>query len=98
MIREWGKEPVQRSNRLWATCPLHEEGTPSFAIGPDPGLWYCFGSCSKGGDLFDLICARLGISFIEAVEFAAQRTGVDLPKKRGPENKREEPGPMGQEG
>jgi DNA primase catalytic core len=92
MIREWGKEPVQRSNRLWATCPLHEEGTPSFAIGPDPGLWYCFGSCSKGGDLFDLICARLGISFIEAVEFAAQRTGVDLPKKRGPENKREEPG------
>ncbi len=92
MIREWGKEPAQKSNRLWATCPLHEESTPSFAIGPDPGLWYCFGSCSKGGDLFDLICARLGIGFMEAVEFAAQRTGVELPKRRGPENKHEEPG------
>lgn len=92
LVREWGKEPVQRSNRLWATCPLHEESTPSFAIGPDPGLWYCFGSCSKGGDLFDLICARLGISFMEAVEFAAQRTGVELPKRRGPENKQQEPG------
>lgn len=92
LVREWGKEPVQRSNRLWATCPLHEESTPSFAIGPDPGLWYCFGSCSKGGDLFDLICARLGVTFMEAVEFAAQRTGVELPKRRGPENKLQEPG------
>lgn len=34
-------------------CPLHDEGTPSFSIHMDEGLWYCFG-CGKGGNLEQL--------------------------------------------
>ncbi|MBL6721219.1 MAG: DNA primase [Planctomycetes bacterium] len=83
LVREWGKEPVHRSNRLWACCPLHEEDTPSFTIGPDPGLWYCFGACSTGGDVLDLIQKRLGISFMEALEDAATRVGLEVPRRKG---------------
>lgn len=83
LVREWGKEPVHRSNRLWACCPLHEEDTPSFTIGPDPGLWYCFGACSTGGDVLDLLQKRLGISFMEALEDAATRVGLEVPRRKG---------------
>jgi DNA primase len=83
LVREWGKEPVHRSNRLWACCPLHEEDTPSFTIGPDPGLWYCFGACSTGGDVLDLIQKRLGLSFMEALEDAATRVGLEVPRRKG---------------
>ena len=83
LVREWGKEPVHRSNRLWACCPLHEEDTPSFTIGPDPGLWYCFGACSTGGDVLDLLQKRLGISFMEALEDAATRVGLEMPRRKG---------------
>ena len=77
LVRSWGKEPVQRSNRLWACCPLHDEDTPSFAIGPDPGLWYCFGACSTGGDVLQLIQSRLGGSFMDSLQAAAEMVGME---------------------
>ena len=100
LVRSWGKEPVQRSNRLWACCPLHEEDTPSFAIGPDPGLWYCFGACSTGGDVLQLLELRLGGNFMDALQAAAEMVGMEqdleaLRRKRrggGRENGDHDPG------
>lgn len=73
---------VQRSGRLWACCPFHDESTPSFAIGPDPGLWYCFGACRMGGDLIEFVKRRNNLSFLDAIELLAARCGVTLPERQ----------------
>lgn len=75
-------ELVQRSGRLWACCPFHDESTPSFAIGPDPGLWYCFGACRMGGDLIEFVKRRNNLSFLDAIELLAARCGVTLPERK----------------
>ena len=58
-------------------CPFHEERTPSFHVTPAKGLYYCFG-CGEGGDSIDFIMALEHLSFTEAVEKLAGRTGVTL--------------------
>lgn len=58
-------------------CPFHTEKTPSFNVMPGEGRWYCFG-CSEGGDLYDFVMRVEGLSFVEAVESLARRTGMEL--------------------
>ena len=58
-------------------CPFHEERTPSFHVTPTKGLYYCFG-CGEGGDSIDFVMAVEHLSFSEAVEKLAGRTGVTL--------------------
>jgi DNA primase len=66
-------------------CPFHQEKTPSFHVDPERGLWYCFG-CSQGGDAFDFVMRTGNLSFPEAMEQLAARTGVRL--ERTPEEAR----------
>ncbi|MEZ6018674.1 MAG: CHC2 zinc finger domain-containing protein [Planctomycetota bacterium] len=72
---------VQKSNRLWCNCPLHDEDTPSFAIQPMSGLWYCFGACGTGGDLIEFVKRRHNTDFWDTLEWLAARAGVELPRK-----------------
>ena len=58
-------------------CPFHDEKTPSFTVTPSRGYWHCFG-CSRGGDVISFLQEIEGLSFVEAVERLAGRTGVDL--------------------
>ena len=48
---------------------------------PGEGLWWCFGSCSTGGDVFSFIQKIENLSFPEAAEKLARRYG--LPFQRG---------------
>ena len=65
------------SGRFQALCPFHQEKTPSFSIDVAKNLFYCFG-CNKGGDVISLIEELEGLSFVEAVERLAAKTGVQL--------------------
>lgn len=76
-------ELVNKSGRLWACCPFHDESTPSFAIGPDPGLWYCFGACREGGDLLAFVMRQHSLTFMDALELLASRAGISLPERKG---------------
>jgi DNA primase len=67
----------QRGNRWWGLSPFKTEKTPSFTVKPDEGFYYCFAT-QKGGDLFRFVSEMEGLSFPEAVEFLAQRAGVEL--------------------
>ncbi len=58
-------------------CPFHDERTPSFHVRPQLGLWHCFG-CDEGGDVISFVQRIDGLSFTEAVEYLAGRTGVQL--------------------
>lgn len=52
---------------LQAKCPIHQETNGrSFTVYPEDYRWYCYGACSRGGDLFDLHAVLRGISNAEA--------------------------------
>ncbi len=62
---------------LKGLCPFHDERSPSFHVTPARGLWYCFG-CGEGGDVISFLERIEHVSFAEAVERLAERTGVQL--------------------
>ncbi|GAB6138313.1 DNA primase [Halanaerobaculum tunisiense] len=59
-------------------CPFHQEKTPSFNVNPDRQLYYCFG-CGVGGNIFNFVMEVEGLSFVEAVEYLADKANIDLP-------------------
>lgn len=44
-------------------------------INPRKGTWFCYGGCSKGGDVLDFVQEYLRLDFIEAVEYLAKEVG-----------------------
>lgn len=60
-------------------CPFHQEKTPSFQVDPTRQFFYCFG-CQTGGDAIRYLQLRDSLSFMEAVEYLAERAGVSLPQ------------------
>lgn len=63
-------------------CPFHNEKTPSFQVNPDRGLWYCFGQCSEGGDVFKFVQKIENLTFRETLERLASRVGYVLTDTR----------------
>lgn len=59
-------------------CPFHNEKTPSFSVSGSKQMYYCFG-CGAGGNVFTFMMEYENFTFIEAVKYLAERTGVDLP-------------------
>jgi DNA primase len=57
-------------------CPFHDEKTPSFHVRPGRGF-HCFG-CGEGGDVISFLMKHDGLAFNQAVEYLADRTGVQL--------------------
>lgn len=59
-------------------CPFHQERTPSFTVSREKGMFYCFG-CHTGGNVFNFLMKKEGMSFTESVAFLAGRVGVQVP-------------------
>lgn len=62
---------------LKGLCPFHDERTPSFHVRPAQGYYYCFG-CGEGGDVIKFVENVHHLSFTEAVQYLADKTGVTL--------------------
>ncbi len=79
LVTESGVQ-LRRSGRNYTGfCPFHEnKRTPSFAVWPETGTWYCFGECGEGGDVFSFVMKKQGMDFREALEYLAEKAGVDL--------------------
>src|SRR3712207_2368319 len=69
----------RQGTRFVGLCPYpdHQEKTPSFSVAPDRGFYYCFG-CSRGGDAIKLVSELKSFSFVDAVSYLAERSGVEL--------------------
>ena len=67
--------------RHFGLCPFpdHNEKTPSFSVTEERQLYHCFG-CGKGGNVFTFLQTYRGMSFPEAVEFLADRAGIEIEK------------------
>ena len=62
-------------------CPLHGGGNESsFSIYNDRNF-YCF-ACGKGGTIINFVQEQENISYIEAIEYLAQKANIDLGKDK----------------
>ena len=69
----------RRGQNYFGLCPFHTEKTPSFSVNPAKGIFHCFG-CKVGGNAITFLTLHDNLSFMEALEELARRTGVELPK------------------
>lgn len=60
-----------------ALCPFHEEKTPSFQVQRGQNHYHCFG-CGAHGDVIHFLMEYLKMSFVEAVQYLAERVQVPL--------------------
>lgn len=58
-------------------CPFHQEKTPSFTVSEENQRYKCFG-CGEGGDIFSFLMKKENMSYIEAVRFLSEKTGIPL--------------------
>src|SRR5271156_6348382 len=76
------------------TCPICKAGGDrAFVITPAKGLYYCFGTCSKGGDAITMTANVRGCSLREAAEFLAGKSGGGSPLERGNGSRNDSPQP-----
>jgi len=67
----------RRGGDWWGCCPFHNEKTPSFHVVPDRKMYHCFG-CGKGGGAVNFLMEIDKLSFVEAVEALAKKTGIEV--------------------
>ncbi len=66
-----------RGRLLVALCPFHAESSASFTVYREEQFFRCYG-CGKTGDVFSWLMDRDGLSFREAMELLADRSGVSM--------------------
>ena len=62
---------------LKGICPFHDEKTASFTVSAGRGVYFCHG-CAAGGDSIKFLMDLDHLSFVEAVERLAGKTGIQL--------------------
>ncbi|MCC5823073.1 MAG: DNA primase [Phycisphaerales bacterium] len=62
-------------------CPFHDDRNPSMCVVPAKQIFHCF-VCGTGGDVFSFVQKYHSMNFREALEFLAQRAGIELTKFR----------------
>src|SRR3954468_14306424 len=73
-----GRTQMKRSGGEWrGGCPFHDERTGSFWVNPLTKVYYCFG-CQDKGDAIGFVQATEALGFAGAVEWLADRYGVEL--------------------
>ncbi|HSV86578.1 MAG TPA: DNA primase [Levilinea sp.] len=71
---------LRRSGKSYSGfCPFHPNSrTPAFVVFPESATWRCFGQCNEGGDIFHFVMKKEGWDFPQALQYLAQRAGVEL--------------------
>ena len=72
----------QRGADWWCCCPFHNERTPSFSVSPSKGFYYCFG-CHASGNAVSFLMEMEKLSYPEALEALARKSGVELVYEEG---------------
>ncbi len=64
-------------------CPFHTEKSPSFTVSPSKQFYHCFG-CGAHGTAIGFLIEHTGLSFPQAVEELARRSGLEVPREAEP--------------
>ena len=62
LIQGTTEKPSKQGIELRLRCPFHEDKTPSLSINAATGKFHCFGCHAKGGDIFDFVVTKEGIT------------------------------------
>lgn len=65
-----------RAGGMRGACPIHGGDGPNFAVNLGTGLWFCHSACREGGNVFDFLMRREGLTFPEALAAVAEFTGA----------------------
>lgn len=72
------EELHRKGQNYFCCCPFHKnDDTPSLCIYPETNKWYCFG-CGAGSSVYDWICKKYNLSFIESVDRVKDITGSSI--------------------
>ena len=63
-------------NSFRGPCPFHQGKDPNFSVSPR-GAYHCF-VCHEKGDVFSFAQKRLGLSFVEAVKYVGEKSGIEV--------------------
>ena len=63
-------------------CPFHNEKTPSFTVSPEKQFYHCFG-CGVHGSSIGFLMNHGGLSFSDAVQDLASRSGLEIEYEGG---------------
>ena len=80
VISECGVSLRPAGRDFKALCPFHTEKTPSFSVSVQKQIFHCFG-CKTGGNVISFIQKHQGKSFIETIEWLADRSNIELPNQ-----------------
>ncbi len=70
--------PLQTAGKnMKGLCPFHSEKTPSFFVSKERQIFNCFG-CGKKGNAITFVQEYKHLSFVEAVEFLADKYNIPL--------------------
>ncbi|GJG88484.1 hypothetical protein tb265_36650 [Gemmatimonadetes bacterium T265] len=64
-------------------CPFHHGTGPNFSVIPRTNAYYCF-VCHAKGDVIGFVRDHLGMDFVDAVKYVADRAGVEVQETRNP--------------
>ncbi|MHB1420639.1 MAG: DNA primase [Bacillota bacterium] len=70
----------RRGHSYTGLCPFHQEKTPSFTVSHEKQMFYCFG-CKTGGNVYTFLMKQENLTFTEAVQRLADRTGIEVPQE-----------------
>ena len=80
VITECGVPLKQAGRNYKGLCPFHQEKTPSFSVLQEMQIFKCFG-CDTGGNVIHFLQKHEGKTFVEAIEWLAERANIPLPTK-----------------
>lgn len=61
----------------FASCPFHDDKTPSFSVSEKKQIYHCF-SCGRGGNVFSFLQEIEGLTFVEAVGKTAELADIPV--------------------
>lgn len=77
----------KKGRNFWAVCPFHQDSHPSMSISSEKQIYRCF-SCSASGNIFTFLQEYNNISFIQALQEAANLAGITLDEIKNYDNQK----------
>ena len=81
-VGEYTKLERRGGNDWWGCCPFHGEKTASFHVDGDKRFYHCFG-CHKGGNVISFIMEMEKLSYADAIESLAKKSGIPVKYQNG---------------
>ncbi len=69
----------RKGSNYFGLCPFHNEKTGSFSVSENKQMYYCFG-CHATGNVYTFLMKHENMSFVEAIQYLAEKSGIKLPE------------------